>query len=87
MLDTMLGYLDFAFEIKEFENPNGVTLQIYSPEKERLLGRRLDTGGGSGVATPVADQRLVGDLTVAVGALHGGKLRLLTPRLGCAVGC
>jgi spoIIIJ-associated protein len=40
MLDTMLGHLDFAFEIKEFENPNGITLQIYSPEKDRLLGRR-----------------------------------------------
>jgi spoIIIJ-associated protein len=40
MLDTMLGHLDFAFEIKEFETPNGLTLQIYSPEKERLLGRR-----------------------------------------------
>jgi spoIIIJ-associated protein len=43
MLDTMLGYLDFSFEIKDFENPNGVTLQIYSPEKDRLLGRRGET--------------------------------------------
>jgi spoIIIJ-associated protein len=43
LLDTMLGHLDFSFEIKEFENPNGLTLQIYSPEKERLLGRRGET--------------------------------------------
>lgn len=40
MLDTMLGHLDFSFEIKEFEHPTGITLQIYSPEKDRLLGRR-----------------------------------------------
>lgn len=40
LLDTMLGHLDFSFEIKEFETPNGLTLQIYSPEKERLLGQR-----------------------------------------------
>jgi len=39
LLDTMLGHLDFSFEIKEFETPNGLTLQIYSPEKERLLGQ------------------------------------------------
>ena len=40
LLDTMLGHLDFAFEIKEIESGSGITLQIYSPEKERLLGRR-----------------------------------------------
>ncbi len=41
ILDTMLGHLDFAFEIKEFPAPGGgVTLQIYSPEKETILGRR-----------------------------------------------
>ncbi|MEO6786382.1 MAG: R3H domain-containing nucleic acid-binding protein [Chthoniobacteraceae bacterium] len=39
-LDTMLGHLDFSFEIKEFPNDNGLTLQVYSPERERLLGRR-----------------------------------------------
>ena len=39
-LDTMLGHLDFSFEIKEFPNEKGLTLQIYSPERERLLGRR-----------------------------------------------
>jgi spoIIIJ-associated protein len=40
LLDTMLGHLDFSFEIKEFENDKGLTLQVYSPERERLLGRR-----------------------------------------------
>ena len=40
LLDTMLGHLDFAFEIKEFTTPGGITLQIYSPEKDRLIGRR-----------------------------------------------
>jgi len=39
-LDTMLGHLDFSFEIKEFPNDNGLTLQVYSPERDRLLGRR-----------------------------------------------
>ena len=39
-LDTMLGHLDFSFEIKEFEKGNGLTLQVYSPEREQLLGRR-----------------------------------------------
>jgi spoIIIJ-associated protein len=40
LLDTMLGHLDFAFEIKEIPSGNGITLQIYTPEKERLIGRR-----------------------------------------------
>ncbi len=40
ILDTILGHLDFAFEIKETESGGGITLQIYSPEKERLIGRR-----------------------------------------------
>jgi spoIIIJ-associated protein len=40
LLDTMLGHLDFAFEIKETESGDGITLQIYSPEKERIAGRR-----------------------------------------------
>jgi spoIIIJ-associated protein len=43
LLDTMLGHLDFSFEIKEFENEKGLTLQVYSPERERLLGRRGET--------------------------------------------
>ncbi len=41
ILDTILGHLDFAFEIKEFPTPGGgMTLQIYSPEKDAILGRR-----------------------------------------------
>jgi len=40
MLDTMLGHLGFTFEIKEFETPNGITLQIYSLEKNDIIGRR-----------------------------------------------
>ena len=40
LLDTMLGHLDFSFEIKEYETSKGLTLQVYSPERERLLGRR-----------------------------------------------
>lgn len=40
LLDTMLGHLDFAFEIKEIPSGTGITLQIYTPEKERLIGRR-----------------------------------------------
>ena len=40
LLDTMLGHLDFSFEIKEFPNDKGLTVQVYSPERERLLGRR-----------------------------------------------
>ena len=40
LLDTMLGHLDFSFEIKEFDSSKGLTLQVYSPERERLLGRR-----------------------------------------------
>ncbi len=40
LLDTMLGHLDFSFEIKEYDTSKGLTLQVYSPERERLLGRR-----------------------------------------------
>ena len=43
LLDTMLGHLDFAFEIKETQSGGGITLQIYSPEKDRLIGRRGET--------------------------------------------
>lgn len=35
----MLGCLGFAFEIKEIEADNGLTLQVYTPEKEALTGR------------------------------------------------
>ncbi|MES2570523.1 MAG: R3H domain-containing nucleic acid-binding protein, partial [Verrucomicrobiota bacterium] len=39
VLDTMLGLLGFVCEIKEFEREQGLTLQVYTAEKERLLGR------------------------------------------------
>jgi spoIIIJ-associated protein len=38
-LDTMLGLLGFICEIQESEDEYGVHLQIYSGEKERLIGR------------------------------------------------
>ena len=38
-LDTMLGLLGFVCEIKEFEHDHGATLQVYTAEKERLIGR------------------------------------------------
>ena len=38
-LDTMLGLLGFVCEIEEFEHEHGLTLQVYTAEKDRLLGR------------------------------------------------
>jgi spoIIIJ-associated protein len=38
-LDTMLGLLGFITEIKEFPHEHGVTLQVYTGERERLIGR------------------------------------------------
>lgn len=39
ILDTMLGYLGFGFEIKEIESPEtGLLLQVYTSEKEKLIG-------------------------------------------------
>ena len=38
-LDTMLGLLGFVCEIKEFEHEHGLTLQVYTAEKDRLIGR------------------------------------------------
>src|SRR5438094_3641298 len=38
-LDTMLGHLGFVCEIEEREDEHGVHLQVYTPEKDRLLGR------------------------------------------------
>ncbi len=38
-LDTMLGLLGFVCEVKEFEHEHGLTLQIYTGEKDRLIGR------------------------------------------------
>ncbi len=44
ILDTLLGYLGFAFEIKEIATPGqGVTLQVYCPERERLTGPSGET--------------------------------------------
>lgn len=38
-LDTMLGLLGFVCEIKEFEHEHGLTLMVYTAEKDRLIGR------------------------------------------------
>ena len=43
ILDTMLGHLGFAFEIKETEAEGTVTLQVYTPEKEMLIGKEGET--------------------------------------------
>jgi len=43
ILDTMLGYLGFVCDIKEFETSNGMVLQVYTPERERLIGRHGET--------------------------------------------
>lgn len=43
LLDTMLGYLGFICEIKEFPHDEGLTLQVYTPEKDRLIGRHGET--------------------------------------------
>lgn len=38
-LDTMLGHLGFVCDIKEFEREHGLTLMVYTGEKEKLIGR------------------------------------------------
>jgi spoIIIJ-associated protein len=38
-LDSMLGLLGFVCEIKEFQHEHGLTLMVYTAEKERLIGR------------------------------------------------
>jgi spoIIIJ-associated protein len=38
-LDTMLGLLGFVCEIKEIEADHGLILQVYTADKERLIGR------------------------------------------------
>ena len=38
-LDTMLGLLGFVCEIKEYPHEHGLTLQVYTAEKDRLIGR------------------------------------------------
>lgn len=42
-LDTMLGYLGFNCEIKEFDHDGILTLQVYTPERDRLIGRNAET--------------------------------------------
>lgn len=42
-LDTMLGLLGFMTEIKEQPHDHGLTLQVYSGESERLIGRNGQT--------------------------------------------
>src|SRR5438477_11372824 len=40
LLDTMLGYLGFVVEIAEMQSEGGnLTLQIYTEESRRLIGR------------------------------------------------
>jgi spoIIIJ-associated protein len=43
ILDTLLGYLGFAFELKELEGATGPLLMIYSGERDLLIGRRGET--------------------------------------------
>jgi len=43
ILDTILGYLGFAFEIKEFERDGAGILQIYTSDAELLIGRHEQT--------------------------------------------
>lgn len=38
-LDSMLGLLGFVCEIKEVEHDHGLTLQVYTGEKDRVIGR------------------------------------------------
>jgi spoIIIJ-associated protein len=38
-LDTMLGLLGFVCDVKEMRTEHGLTLMIYTAEKDRLLGR------------------------------------------------
>jgi spoIIIJ-associated protein len=42
-LDTMLGYLGFAFEIMETPDERGVNLQVYTHESRLLIGRGGET--------------------------------------------
>ena len=38
-LDTMLGQLGFVCEVKEIPHEHGLTLMVYTAEKDRLIGR------------------------------------------------
>ena len=39
----MLGHLGFGFEIKEIESEAGLLLQVYTSEKEKLIGPEGET--------------------------------------------
>jgi len=43
MLELMLGYLGFMVEIQEQDGPDGRTLQIFTAESDRLIGREGQT--------------------------------------------
>jgi spoIIIJ-associated protein len=43
ILDTMLGYLGFVFEIEEQERDGHKVLQIFTHEADSLIGRREQT--------------------------------------------
>lgn len=43
ILDTMLGYLGFVFEIEEQERDGHKVLQVFTHEADRLIGRREQT--------------------------------------------
>lgn len=44
LLDAMLGFLDFNCQIQETLNEDGsISLQIYTPERDRLIGRNGET--------------------------------------------
>jgi spoIIIJ-associated protein len=43
LLDTILGYLGFAFEIQEQDRDGSPVLQIYTHEAPLLIGRRGQT--------------------------------------------
>lgn len=43
ILDTILGYLGFAFEIQEQEGDGHAILQIYTHDADLLIGRRSET--------------------------------------------
>ena len=43
ILDTMLGYLGFVCEYKVSENEKGLSIQVYTPESEKLIGRHGET--------------------------------------------
>lgn len=43
VLDLMLGYLGFAFDIEEQERDGSLVLQIYTHDAEKLIGRHGET--------------------------------------------